>query len=74
MSKSLAIKVAGSPVIHDVVIEPGTTAKDILDGLDLQGFLLIKGPNDLPIAEDEEVYPLVKDGSKLYASTIAEAG
>lgn len=74
MSKSLAIKVAGSPVIHDVAIEPGTTAKDILDSLDLQGYLLSKGPNDPPFGEDEDVYPLVKDGSKLYASTIAEAG
>lgn len=74
MSKNLAIRVAGSDVIHDVTIPPGSTAKNILDSVGLQGYLLSKGPNDPPFGENEAIFPLVEDGSKLWASTPAEAG
>ncbi|MCK4351854.1 hypothetical protein KAW65_00410 [candidate division WOR-3 bacterium] len=73
--KDLLIKVAGSEEpARDVTIKPGTTAKDILEGLGLKGYLLSKGPEDPPFGESENVYPLVENGSKLFASLPAEVG
>ena len=74
MSKNIAIKVAGSPAIHDVAIQPGTTAREILDTVSLSGYLLCRGPNDPPFGDSDVVYSQVDDGAKLDASTPAEAG
>lgn len=72
--KNLAVVVAGGAGdIKDITIRPGTTAQDILREIDLEGYVLSKG-NEAPFGENENVYPLVQDGDKLYASTPAEAG
>lgn len=74
--KRIAIKVAGSdrgPV--DRNIKPGTTSGEILADIGLEGYLLSAGPaSDRFFGEDENVYPLVNDGQKLYATTPAEVG
>jgi hypothetical protein len=76
MMKTIAIKVAGSA--HeptDVEIAPGTTARDILHQLGLRGYLLSTGPtSDRFFGEDENVYAVVGDGDKLFATTRAEVG
>jgi hypothetical protein len=74
--KRIAVKVAGSerePL--DTTIKPGTTASDILNQLNLPGYLLSTSAGSSQFfGEDEVVYPVVRDGDKLYATTPAEVG
>ena len=72
--KRLSIVVAGSGQIRDVEIQPGTTAGDILNQLNLRDYLLSKGPNDPFFAAGESVYDKLNDGEKAFASTKAEVG
>jgi len=72
--KKLSVVVAGSGQIHDVKIESGTTAGDILHELGLSDYLLSKGPNEPFFAAAESVYDKVNDGEKIFASTKAEVG
>ena len=72
--KHLSVVVAGTGQIRDIEIEPGTTAGDILNQLELRDYLLSKGPNDPFLANGESVYDKVGDGEKIFASTKAEVG
>ena len=72
--KKLSVVVAGTGQIRDVEIQPGTTAGDVLDQLNLKDYLLSKGPSDPFLASIESIYDKVKDGEKIFASTKAEVG
>lgn len=72
--KHLSVVIAGTGEIRDIEIQPGTTAGDILDQLDLRDYLLNKGPNDPFFANADSVYDKVGDGEKIFASTKAEVG
>ena len=72
--KRLSVVVAGTGQIRDIQIEPGTTAGDVLNQLNLKDYLLSKGPNDPFLANADTVYDKVKDGEKIFASTKAEVG
>ena len=72
--KHLSVVVAGTGQIRDLEIQPGTTAGDILNQLDLRDFLLSKGPNEPFFANADSVYDKVGDGEKVFASTKAEVG
>ena len=72
--KKLSVVVAGTGQIRDIEIQPGTTARDILNQLSIPDYLLSKGPNDPFFAAGESVYDKVNDGEKIFASTKAEVG
>ncbi|HXS95074.1 MAG TPA: hypothetical protein VN736_10745 [Candidatus Limnocylindrales bacterium] len=72
--KRLSVVVAGTGQIRDVEIQPGTTAGDIVDQLNLPDYLLSKGPNEPFFARAESVFDKVNDGEKVFASTKAEVG
>ena len=72
--KHLSVVIAGTGQIRDIEIEPGTSAGDILNQLELRDYLLSKGQNDPFFANAESVYDKVGDGEKIYASTKAEVG
>jgi len=72
--KRLSVVVAGTGQIRDVEIQPGTTAGDIVDQLNLPDYLLSKGPNEPFFARAESVFDKVGDGEKVFASTKAEVG
>jgi hypothetical protein len=72
--KHLSVVMAGQGTIHDIRIEPGTTAGDILNQLNLKDCLLSKGKDEPFFANAESVYGKVGDGEKIYASTKAEVG
>ena len=72
--KRLSVVVAGTGQIRDLEVQPGTTAGDILNQLNLEDYLLSKGPNDPFFANGESVYDKVNDGEKIFASTRAEVG
>jgi hypothetical protein len=59
----------------DLAIEPGTTPRDIRRQLNLDDrFILTSGRGAEAFADDENIYPQVPDGAKLYASTPVEVG
>ncbi len=72
--KKLSVVIAGTGNIHDVNIQPGTTTGDVLHELNLQDYLLNKGPGEPFFAAAESIYDKVKDGEKIFASTKAEVG
>jgi hypothetical protein len=74
--KQIAINVAGSDTnLIDTQIYPGTTVGEVLAQHNLQGYLLSTGPNSHRFfADDENLYPLVVDGDKLFATTKAIVG
>ena len=72
--KRLSVVVAGSGRINDLEIQPGTTAGDVLNQLNLPDYLLSKGPNEPFLANAESVYDKVKDGEKIFVSTKADVG
>jgi hypothetical protein len=72
--KKLCVVVAGTGQIRDVEIQPGTTAGDILNQLNLGDYLLSRGPNEPFFAASESIFDKVRDGEKIFASTKAEVG
>ncbi len=72
--KNVVVIVAGSGQHHDLSIEAGTTARDILQQIGLQGFVLTKDGDHKSFGEDESVYEAITDGQKLYAASITDVG
>ena len=59
----------------DLAIQPGTTMRDIKSQLNLgSDFVLTRGRGSEPIQDDANVYELVPNGAKLYATTDVEWG
>ena len=74
MDKRIAIVIAGAQQeIKDLTIKPGTTARDILRSLQLERYVISKGDGKI-FGPHDNVYEVVGDGEKLYASTEAEVG
>jgi hypothetical protein len=75
MAKDLTVVVAGTGEIKDIAIESGTTADDVLRSIGLQGYALSKdGSSSTFFQRKENIYPLVEDGTKLWASTDPKVG
>jgi len=67
-TKKVSIVLAGSGAAkYDVDINRGTTARDLLERLHLQGYLrTLTDPS--PLGENEAIYSRVQDGEKLLLS------
>jgi hypothetical protein len=74
MNKNIAVVVAGSNQIHDLQIQPATTAGDVLEHVGMAGGMLTLGGNSNPIDSNENVYGMVQNGQKLFASVTPEVG
>ena len=75
MAKDLTVVVAGTGEPKDITVEPGTTAEDVLRTLGLQGYVLCRdGSSSTFFQQKENIYPLVEDGAKLWASTDPKVG
>ncbi len=72
--KNIVVIVAGSGQHHDLTIEAGTTARDILQQVGLQGYVLSKDAGQHAFGETENVYAAVDDGEKLHAATKTDVG
>lgn len=72
--KNVVVIVAGSGQHHDLAIEPGTNARDILEQVGLSGYVLSKDAGQHTFGEIENVYVAVDDGEKLYAAAKADVG
>jgi len=75
MEKNIAIIVAGAQgqEIKDLAIKPGTTARDVLQTLGLDRYVISKGDGKV-FGPRDNVYEQVENGEKLYATTEAEVG
>ncbi len=72
MEKSIAI-VCGDQ-IEDLVIRPGTTAGEVIQSAGLPKGHALSRKDGLFFAETEEIYGIVEDGGKLFASPPAVVG
>jgi hypothetical protein len=78
-SKTLNLIVPGvdaeSPASHrSITIRQETTAGNILEQENLQGYQLSTGPDKPFLADADHIYDLVDDNGKLYATTRATQG
>ena len=59
---------------YDISIQPGHTGQQVLDRLNVgTGFVLTKGDGK-PVNMSTDLFPLVENGEKLFASTPATVG
>lgn len=72
--KRIAVSVVGSGQIHDLTINPGTTAREILRETGLEKFDLMRQNEPHPFGLDENVYAAVEDGEKLNARAHVDVG
>ena len=73
--KNTTVVISESGEIHDLTIQPATTAREVLGQVGLgAAYVLTTGRGQEPFGADENVYAAVSDGAKLYASTPGEVG
>ena len=73
--KNITVIPASGGPYRDVKIAPGTSARDILREIGFDDrYILTTGRGPEPFGSDENVFPMVQDGTKLYASTPVEVG
>lgn len=72
--KNVVVITAGTGNHTDLAIEPGTAAKDILDQLNLTGYVLSKDSGQHVFGENENVYASIDDGEKLHAASKTDVG
>lgn len=67
MEKSISIVVAGSDIIKDMVIAPGSTVSQILENAELQDYKLAKKGGE-PLAPETDLFQESTNFEKFYAS------
>jgi hypothetical protein len=72
--KKVCVSIVGSGQLHEITIQPGTTAGDILRDLNLPDYLLSRSPSADFFAATESIYEKIADGQKIFASTKATVG
>lgn len=65
---------SGNEPTEGMVVNPETTAKEILSQVGLDGYELCASLSEMPFAENEPIYNKVTDGSVLSAYRPATAG
>lgn len=77
-TKTIGIVVLGAgeetAEVRDTTIFPGSTVRDVLETCHLSGYRLSKGKGQPFLDPQDEIFSLVQDGAKLYASTPADQG
>ena len=72
--KRVAVIVVASGKIHDLTINPGTTAREILREINLENYNLFRQNEPNPFGLEENVYVAVQDGEKLNATARVDVG
>ena len=73
--KRIAVVNAATNQVHDLTIAAGTTTKDILKQCGFpEDYVLSSGRGQEPYGADENIYAVVADGGKLWASSAVEVG
>lgn len=76
MEKRLSVKMAGQTngPIYDLAVTPGTTPKQILKGLALQGYHLFDAMTQAQFPDSVDIYSVIEDGQKTLAVSEMAAG
>lgn len=72
MDKKVAV-VTGD-VIHDILVRPGTTTRDIVKQLELPSDFALSKRDGVFFGDNEDVYGSLRDGEKVFASTVPTVG
>lgn len=73
--KRITIIPATGGTYSDLTIKPGTTPRDVKRQLGLADtYVLTRGQGTEPLADDANLFELLADGSKVYATTDVEVG
>ena len=72
--KNVTIVHAHSGQYEDITLMPGTTSGDVIDQLDIDGFVLSPGRGREPLDDNVNLYQAVPDGAKLWAVTPQTVG
>lgn len=72
--KRIVVVVAATGKAHDLDIQPGTTARDVLNNLELRNYVLSKDGAQNTFAAGENIYAAVEDGAKVFATTLTDVG
>lgn len=73
--KTVLLVVAGSGVKKEVKITPGASPQDVLEQAGLQEYSLSKDGDPANIFPDNlDLYDLVENGQKIWATTKADVG
>ena len=75
--KTIIVQVPGSGAKHEATIQPGTTAEEVLEFVDLPDYNLRRpGSDDVndTFGSDENVYDQVEDGQILQAGSDSPVG
>lgn len=72
--KQIVVIVAGTGQHHDLSVEPGTAARDILRQVNLPDYVLSKDNGNFVFGADENIYPKIADGEKLAATARTDVG
>ena len=73
--KNITIVPATGGNYSDLAIAPGTTPRDVIKQLGLSDdYVLTRGKGSEPIANDENLYESLSDGSKIFATTDVQWG
>lgn len=76
-TKKIVVVVDGAPQGRDLLhgeIEPGTTARDVLNHFNLIGYALLPQGQTTHLSGDHVLWSTVEDGAKVRATPIAEVG
>lgn len=65
---------AGEDNLRDIEVPVGASAGDVLDALNLDGYILSRADSSQTFAKEEEIYEAIPAGGKLRAVPIAEVG
>lgn len=72
MEKHLAI--IANEQVSDVIVRPGTSTADIRRQLGLPTEFMLSPRQGLPFGEHEDLFGLVREGDKIFASPPATVG
>ena len=72
--KNIVVIVAASGKHHDLQIEAGTTADDVLGQIGLSEYVLSKDNGHHTFGGSENIYPEVEDGEKLHVASQTDVG
>ncbi len=68
------VSVVSGDLINDIVIRPGTTTQEIVQQLNLPSDYQLSKRDGAFLRDSEEVYGLVREGEKLFASAEPNVG
>ena len=68
------VAVVSGDLVHDITVRPGTTSGEIVRQLGLPKDFVLSKRDGVLFGDNEEVYGVLRDGEKMFASAPAVVG